>query len=129
MNSVAQWIGYAVMTIGGVALVGVAAWCVIEFMWQQWKRADGLRNIQAAFRDAHRWRYFASDLIDFVWSPEGDGTVKWVRYLHMPEPDVSAEGLTRASAVEQLAEWIDRQPSPNAGVPSVCSDEAKESNK
>lgn len=59
--------------------------------------------------DAHRWRVF-SQAMEFVWSPESDGTVKWVRWLPMPAPDISKEGLRKASGLEQLEAWLDKQP-------------------
>jgi len=58
-------------------------------------------------RDAHRWRVFASDPANFVWTPGHGGCVKWIRYIDMPHPDVSAEGLAKASAVEQLGQFLD----------------------
>lgn len=58
---------------------------------------------------AHCWRAFSSNRMNFCWSPECDGSIKWVNFLRMPEPDVSAAALKKAGAIEQLEAWLLQQ--------------------
>lgn len=61
-----------------------------------------------AVADAHCWRWF-SNLFEFVWNKE-DGRCKWVRWVKMPQPDISEEGLrTKGSGVQQLEAFILQQ--------------------
>lgn len=55
--------------------------------------------------DAKRYRWARKQ---FVWEPWMTDTVKWVLWLVMPEPDISAEGLTEDSTAQALDRAIDR---------------------
>ena len=51
-----------------------------------------------------RWNYVRDKL---AWADCRDGNVRWVMYMEMPVPDISAENLTATSVKEELDTAID----------------------
>lgn len=83
----------------------MAAEAEANFADQYKAKCAALEREKAALRkDAERWRYSRKALL---WAPSGDGEVKWVMFLAMPEPDVSGTGLTPDSVAQELDAAID----------------------
>lgn len=53
MNSIAIWIGYAVMTAGGVAIALAVLWLAAEACWRMWISGMNLGDILEA---TEAWR-------------------------------------------------------------------------
>ena len=51
-----------------------------------------------------RWNYVRGKL---AWADCRDGNVRWVMYMKMPVPDISAKNLTATSVKEELDTAID----------------------
>ena len=83
----------------------MAAKAEADFADQYKAKHDALeREVQALRADAERWRYARKAL---TWAGDWDGEVRWTMLLTMPEPDVSAAGLTSDSVAQELDAAID----------------------
>lgn len=81
-------------------------------------------GIKALEGDAKRWRWWISGQVGtagkvgWVWSPEYSGSVRWVRYIRMPEPNVAYNAKLDVKA--QLNAWIDYEVAKESGdAPAV----------
>lgn len=57
IHEIAAWIGYVVLGLGGFLLVGVFAYIVLQFVWEQHCKARDLVeliNDARAYREKHK---------------------------------------------------------------------------
>lgn len=82
---------------------------------------DGIKALET---EAKRWRWWTAGQVGtagklgFVWSAEYSGSIRWVRYIRMKEPNISYHAKTDVKA--QLNAWIDYEVAKEEGhAPTV----------
>ena len=72
------------------------------------RQKDRIAELEAQLtsrdQQMRRWNYVRDKL---VWADCRDGNVRWVMYMEMPVPDISAKNLTATSVKEELDTAID----------------------